>query len=276
MLSIPKQSNALLLTAALSLIATLAPSTPAQTSTRPLEFEVATIKPVDPHASSIITGTDVYPDGIVKLNGLPLRTMIQEAFNLNYWQVTGVQPWMDKNLYNVVGEPPDSIRQSQPDTRHTWYTIDDPRLREMLQTLLIQRFHLTFHRTTQTGKVYFLVRTSKPLALHPTKPVAADSSAPQSTSASIGWAEGWMLSDTTMPELANFAGSYVLHRPVLDHTGLTAAFDYRSAPEESNSSLIDQETSFLNLLKEVGLKLQSSTGQEEILTIDHAEPPSPN
>jgi uncharacterized protein (TIGR03435 family) len=279
MLSIPKQRTTHLLCTALILIASFAPSTKAQTPatpTQPLEFEAATIKPVEPNPSGIAQGTDVDPDGIMRLNALNLKTMVQEAFNLNYWQIAGGEPWMEKNLYNVVAEPPDATRQSQPNTRHTWYNMDDPRLREMLQTLLIERFHLKVHRTTQIGKVFFLERTSKPLGLQLSKVAPPDPSSPQSTSGSIGWAEKWVLSNTTMPELANFASSYILHRPVLDHTGLSGAFDYRSPPDDPHASIPDQDSSFMQMLKDVGLKLTPSTGPTEILTIDHAELPSPN
>jgi uncharacterized protein (TIGR03435 family) len=254
--------------------------THAQTTTpQPLEFEAATIKP----SSGGMTGTDIAPDGVVRLNALSLKTMVQEAFNLDYWQINGGEPWMEKNLYNVVAEPPDAIRQSHPDTRHTFYTITDPRLREMLQTLLIQRFQLKVHSTTQTGKVYFLERTSKPLALHPAKADTPPSTtgsanvpAPKSRGGNIGWAGAWNLDDTTMPELANFAGSYILRRPVLDHTGLTGAYDYRASSDDPNAPMADRDASFLNLLKEAGLKLTPSTGPLETLTIDHAEPPTPN
>jgi uncharacterized protein (TIGR03435 family) len=285
MLWMPKQGTAFLLCAALSLITIFAPPTNAQTpsaATPPaspktdqlLEFEVATIKPVDQRALTPM-GTDIDPGGMVKLNG-SLKNMIEVAFNVSSWQIEGGEAWMGKNLYNVVGEPPDTVRQTRPDTRHTWYSIEDPRLREMLQALLIERFQLKVHRTTQIGKVYFLERTGKPLALLPTKAVSADPSSPQSRFGSVGWAERWVLYDTTMPELANFASSYVLHRPVLDHTGLTGAFDYWSAPEVSNTPQVDQESSFMSLLHEVGLTLEPAQGQAKMPVIDHAELPSPN
>ena len=275
---IHKLLTAALLCAALTLTPAFEPSAIAQ-SAHPLEFEVATIKP----SSNGSTGTDIDPDGIVKLNNLSLKGLVEVAFNASYWQIAGGEPWMQKNVFDVVGEPPDAFRQSLPDTSHTWYTITDPRLREMLQTLLIQRFQLKIHRTTQIGKVYFLERTSQPLALHPTKAAASDPSSPQSSYGEISFSGvsgsgdsqlgAWFLFNATMPQLANFASSNLLHRPVLDHTGLTGSFDYRSIPTEWNS---DRTFSFMDFLKEVGLKLTPSTGPAEILTIDHAELPSPN
>jgi uncharacterized protein (TIGR03435 family) len=285
MLWMPKKSTAFVLCAVVSAGFMFAPSAMAQTSSAPsaqagpgtgrlLEFEVATIKPEGPQDHE--QGTDVDPSGIVRLHNLSLKAMIGEAFDVSYWQIEGGDPWMEKNLYNVVGQPPDNVRQSMPDTRHTWYTIADPRLREMLQALLIQRFQLKVRRTTQMGKVYFLERTAKPLALIPTKAVPAASASPQGVYGEVAWAEQWVLSNATMPQLADFASSYVLHRPVMDHTGLTGAFDYRSPPDDPNTSPLDHDSSFMQMLKNVGLELEPGTGPAEMLVIDHAELPSPN
>jgi uncharacterized protein (TIGR03435 family) len=275
MSSTPNRRTILILCATLTLIAACPRYAQAQTAP-PLEFEAATIKPVDPHASMTMMGTDVTPDGVVKLYGQSLITMIEDAFDLNYVQITGGEPWMETNRYNVVAEPPDVIRPSHPDTRLTWYTLDNPRLREMLQTLLIQRFNLKIHRTTQIGQVYLLERTSKPLGLRPAKVDNPAEPVRKRRAGNIGWAGAWYLDDATMPELANFAGSNELNRPVLDHTGLTGAFDYRAAPDATHASPVDQDNSFLQMLEDVGLKLTPSTGPVETLTIDYAEPPTPN
>lgn len=255
-----------------SAIAQSAALTSTSTTSKPYKFEVATIKPAD----GGLTGTDIDPGGIVKLHSLPLKTMIAEAFNVEYWQIEGGEPWMEKNQYDVVGKPPDDFARTMPDTRHTWYTINDPRLREMLQALLIQRFSLKIHRSTKPGKIYLLETSGNTLALKPIKTIP-----PQQASAAnstIGWgAEHWVLSDTTMPQLAEFASGTYIHRPVVDRTGLTGAFDYRSPEaEDSNTFWADPQGSFLRMLKGAGLKLEPSTGDVETLVIDHAELPTPD
>jgi uncharacterized protein (TIGR03435 family) len=279
MLSIPIQRTSLLLCAALTLIAANTPTGQAQTPAQPLEFEAATIKP----SAGMGPNIDITANGVVQLQGFSLKGMIVAAFNVNFWQIADSEPWMGKNTYDVIGKPPDAIRQSHPDTRHTFFTIADPQLREMLQTLLIERFQLKIHRTTQTGKVFFLERTDKPLAFHPSKVAPVDPCAPQSTYGEITFSGvsgsgdsplgAWLLFNVTMPEIADFASSNLFHRPVLDHTGVAGGFDYRSAPTDWNS---DQKATFLEFLKDVGLKLTPSTGPAEILTIDHAELPTPN
>jgi uncharacterized protein (TIGR03435 family) len=239
-------------------------------------FEAATIKPVDPNAADRSVGTEVQPGGTVKLNSLSLKAMVAEAFNVNYWQVEGGEKWMEDNSYNVVAKPPDTIPASSFDTRHTWFTLADPRLREMLQSLLMERFQLKVHRSTQMGKVYFLQRTAKPLALVSNKNSSAAAASPYGNTGTIGYTDQWVLSNTTMAELATFASSYILHRPVLDHTGLTGTFDYRTPREDRDLSPIDQNSSFVEMLNQAGLKLESGRGEVEMLTIDHAALPTPN
>lgn len=242
------------------------------------EFKVATIKPVDPKASSILVGADVEPGGTVKLSGFSLKGMIQVAFDVSTWQITGGEAWMEKDRYNLVGQPPDAVRQSMPNTRHTVVSIQDRQLREMLQTLLIQRFQLKIHHITQTGKVYFLERTGKKLALLPVKPVSADTSSPQSGFGSIEIYGRRGIYSTTMPQLARFA-STIVHRPVSDHTGLTGAFNFLAVPADQQDSNVYQTepiSSLMNLLNDMGLKLEPGKGQAEMLTIDSAQQPSPN
>ena len=182
---------------------------------------------------------------------------------------------MDKQRYNVVAKPPEAFRQTMPDTRHTLFTIKDERLRQMLQTLLIERFQLKVHRETSTGKVYLLERSGKTLRLKPVD-VAAVNASPYGNLGETSWVEGWGLYNETMPELANFASGYEMHRPVLDRTGLTGAFNYRSAHEDWSTYQADPDGSFLRLISELGLKLVPATGPVEMLVIDHAERPSPN
>ncbi|HEY5382732.1 MAG TPA: TIGR03435 family protein [Acidobacteriaceae bacterium] len=283
----PQPRTSILLCAALSLPIIFAPSAHAQTpssstpQTNPkpgqlVEFTVATIKPVNPKSSSIRTEVELEPDGIVKIYGFPLKAIIHIAFNVDYWQIIGGDAWTNKNLYNIVGEPPDAIRQSRVDMRHTADSIEDPHLRQMLQALLIQRFQLKIHTVTQVGKVYFLERTDKKLALVPVKSAGVDTPSPLTPSGAVEIYGRRGIYDTTMSQLASFASGYVLHRPVLDHTGITGAFNYVAPPEDSKEYQADPLGSFMNLLNDMGLKVQTAKGPAEMLVIDHAELPSPN
>jgi uncharacterized protein (TIGR03435 family) len=268
---------------AFALILALAPCSeaqttpPAQNSKKPLpQFEVATIKPVTTKAV-ITEGVDVYPGGRIRLNGMNLKDMVGIAFNLSYWQIVGGDS-MDRDRYNLVAQPPQEVRSTSPDTRHTVYGIQDERLRQMLQALLIEQFQLNVHRETKTGKVFLLVKNGKPLLLTTTRAVSedADEGAAPDSFGSIGFAGKWVLYNTTMPQLAKFASDNMTRAPVLDRTHLTGSFDYWGPPEDWNAYEADMPGSFFHMLGEIGLKLVPSKGPVETLVIDHAEPPSPN
>jgi uncharacterized protein (TIGR03435 family) len=111
--------------------------------------------------------------------------------------------------------------------RHSDSEIEDEHLREMLQALLIDQFQLKFHRETKTGPVYLLERSGKTVKLVPTK--AGSTKHPiggAGFSGDVGFAGGrWVLYNVSMEQLADFAGN-LLHRPVLDRTGLDGSFDF--------------------------------------------------
>ena len=248
-------------------------TTPAEPATE-LSFEVATIRPVDPKVGHVV-GVNVYPGGRVVLNSLSFKTMLCVAFNLSYWQLSGGQKWMDKISYDVQAIPPQAL-ESSISAQHTLFGIEDERLRKMLQRLLADRFKLKFHREERMGKVYLLERAGKRLALQPSPTAEGAEYETNPHRGSIGFAERWVLRDTTMPQLSKFASDYMLHCPVLDRTKLNVAFDYTSQPEDWNTYQQDPTGSFLNLVRDLGLKLKAARGPVSILVIDYADEPSPN
>jgi uncharacterized protein (TIGR03435 family) len=143
----------------------------AQTSAPKLEFEVASIKPVNPNVGHE-TGVKIYPGGRILIPTASLKGLIMVAFHLSYWQISGADGWMEKDEYDVQAKPPENLRGRIKNPEHSWYEMSDARLREMLQTLLIDRFQLKFHYETKTGQIYLLKRSGKTLRIRPTDPDA--------------------------------------------------------------------------------------------------------
>lgn len=242
---------------------------------RSLTFEVATIKPISPGGMHMV-GSTVLGNGTVQIRTASLKSLICNAFDLSAWQVSGLDQKTEKELYDIDAKPPevsDSLRYS---TRRTLRGIEDPRLRQMLQALLIDRFQMKFHRKVETGAVYLLERTGKKLFLKPSE-AAASSDYPSGEVAAVG-GNGWGLHDTSMPELASFLSNSLVHRPVLDRTELLGAFDFHSQFILTNEQFHDPD--FMDTLKpvisEMGLKLVSGKGQVETFVVDYAAEPSPN
>jgi uncharacterized protein (TIGR03435 family) len=243
-------------------------------------FDVATIKPIDIRPGvTHVNGADVYPNGRVDLPTVSLKSLICSAFDVSGWQLAGGEKWMAEEQYDVVAKAPED---SKPyDLRHTWYRLEDARLRQMLQALLIDRFQLKVHRETNTGQVYLLVKSGKTIPLKPTDaPSAIHPRAPEGLGSIGNAGDTWVIYNTSMRQLANFVGDFYLHRPVVDQTGLSGSYDFEwkmllSNPDEPDP-ILGSKDELMQFIQVMGLKLMPSAGPVETLVIDHAERPSPN
>ena len=239
------------------------------------EFEVATIKPAattDRDGPSFV----ISPNGMVKITNLPLKTLILAAYDLEGWQVTGGPGWIDSDSYDVEAKPPDpSDGVPAYNIHHGDWTVDDPKLRAMLQALLEDRFQLKTHLIVKKGPVHVLERSDRELTLTPSKhPLRGGRGG-------IGFARGVGLLSTTMPQFTQYL-SLLFRETVIDKTGLTGQYDFRSktvlTPEDlpPSSDSADILNLFLPAIKEMGLKLARSTGPVTTLVIDSAARPSAN
>jgi uncharacterized protein (TIGR03435 family) len=242
-------------------------------------FEVATVRLTDTHQARW-TGVKVDPGGRVQIHGAPLKGLVSIAFHLSYWQISGGEKWIGEDLYDIEAKPPEEMQPRITNIRHSVWGIEDEKLCQMLQALLTDRFQLRFHREIKTGDIYFLETSGKPVRLVPAidRSKGEQASSPAGFSGEIEFTDAtWYLFNTSMPQLARFAGNYIVHRPVLDHTGLAGSFDYKSPTQLGpDQRQIDLASAFPLLLSEIGLKLQAAKGPVETLVIESAERPSDN
>jgi uncharacterized protein (TIGR03435 family) len=255
--------------AILALVAPLAAGAQATPQPSPLRFEVASVKPTDLNQRQIVHRTRVYPGGRISISACDLRGLVLIAFHIPAWQLVSRESWMEEVMYEVDARAPESTPATVTDLRSTTYNIEDERVREMMQALLIDRFQLKFHRETKPGDVYLLERSGKPLAL---QPAAANPSWN-----GLGYNDGqWIMRSMGMPQLASFAND-MLSAPVLDRTELSGLFDYKERDaDEPPVYGGDRSDSFQRFLHEFGLKLERTRGPVETFVIDSAARPSPN
>lgn len=258
------------------LLALLAPLYCAGQPAASLQFEAATVRPAAPEHSM---SAHIYPGGRLLMTHYTLKTLIQVAFEIPYWGISGGEPWAANDEFDVEGKPPASAVPQIHNLRYSLFSIPDDSLRAMLQSLLIDRFQLKFHRETKTGGVYILRRGAGPLRLKPTEQPSPEKPDPQNNKSfgSIGRGSGYSIFVTSMPELARFASTFVIHAPVIDQTGLEGAFDYRQKSDRDGTNNVDDNLgTFRDFLSEAGLKLDRDKGPVETFVIDHAEKPSAN
>jgi uncharacterized protein (TIGR03435 family) len=115
----------------------------AQNNTAALRFEVASVRPVkidtDPHGVPLVVN-----HGRVALEDASLRQIIGHAYNVQRVRVLNCPSWCDSEGFDVVAKAGD------PDA-----TQDQ--IRQMLQTLLLERFKLAAHREKGEMQMYALV-----------------------------------------------------------------------------------------------------------------------
>ncbi len=215
-----------------------------------------------------------------------LRLLIQTAWNVKDYQITGGPGWAGSDRYDVQA------------TTDSDASFDQKRL--MLQALLEDRFQLMLHRETKESQVYELVAAKGgvklPPSIYETCVVPPRAQSPgRDPSKDCGFMRMSPSSvDATainMEQLA-LALSNALQRTVIDRSGLTGIFDVRLEwtadqstpglmapglpPAAPNATDPNGKSIFTTVQEQLGLKLESAKGPVDFLVIDRLERPSEN
>ena len=228
-----------------------------------LVFDAATVKPNNSGSGS--SGTES-TNGLLRITNQTLLRMIQYAYDVRDFQISGGPAWIRSDRYDVIAKPEGSVHDQQ--------------LRQMLQSLMAERFKLQLHRQTQEGPTYALIIGKNGPKLQSTSAGASDNSGISTNS--NGVTTKMKGTQVTMVELAASLGNRV-GRPVIDKTGLSGKFDFELSwvadlatntpdPAADNSG----PSIFTALQEQLGLRLDSQKGPIETLLIDHAEKPTEN
>lgn len=247
---------------------------PAQTVTSPMKFEVASIKPADPHFTGVSASRDA-GEGL-DVRNISVRNLITLAYSLRDFQLKGGPSWIDSESYDVIAKAPGAtdIAQESIDRRKTRFE----RVQERLRSLLADRFGLVVHRESRDQPVYFLT-----IAKNGTKLVAVPSpNGPPRKEEGRGRSQGFAVPiEMLVATLSNAA-----HLTVIDRTGMTGRFDYAlkwdpsSAFLSANPDAPPPDASALTLFaavqEQLGLRLEPGKAPIDVVIIDHVEHPSAN
>jgi uncharacterized protein (TIGR03435 family) len=221
-------------------------------------FEVAVIRPTAADATSG-TSFNAYEGGRIRIVNEPVKLLIRTAFQLQNAQIAGGPTWLETDRYDIeakTGRP----EKPAPGT-----------LEPYLQNMLIERFHLKFHREMRELTVWALAAAKagpKLKVKQEGETNAMNTSGGKEVSRLVATA-------ASMPLLARYIGNR-LGAIVQDKTGLTDAYDFTlewapgQGPETTAPSLITA------LREQLGLRLESQKSPVEVLIIDKLERPSEN
>jgi uncharacterized protein (TIGR03435 family) len=229
-------------------------------------FEVASIKPsssAELDAIKLSGRSGLFPEqGIsvtgnrVTVLGLTPYTLIRAAFSLRAPQLSSTPTWTANESYDISAQAENPLTFAQA--------------RQMLQTLLTDRFQLAFHYEIKEGSAYTLAvgKTGHKL----TESLALE----YSTHVTSGSSQIHMrIACTTIPQLCARLSTF-MDRPIVDQTNLKGVFDLTLdfAPEGVDST--EFPSIFTALQEQLGLKLESAKAPIKVLVVDRMERPSAN
>jgi uncharacterized protein (TIGR03435 family) len=219
-------------------------------------FEVASIRP-NPSGGNRI---EVTP-GRLTITSATLGTCIKWAYNLQDSQISGANSQtsglLNSERYDIVAKSAEPLPVSQ--------------LKLMLQSLLAERFRMTFHEETKEMNSYALVVDKNGPKFH-----ESQSDAPSQQQGSR-YIRRW--TGTSMTELAAVFGE-AMEAPVVDETGLSARYDLSldlTPYLPTGGERPDISSIVLTAIREeLGLKLESRKSPVSVMVVDHLDRPSPN
>jgi uncharacterized protein (TIGR03435 family) len=260
-------------------------------------FEVASVKQNTSGDGRILIQNQ--PGGRVTMTGVPARQLIQQAYQLQQFQLVGGPSWLANDRFDIVakmaGEPKPFVPgQPQP-------------IMLALRPLLAERFKLKLHKETRDLDVYNLVMLKPGVPGPALKPATTDCVAqanarrggpppggpPQPPGPNDPFPCGLM----GMPGMIRMGGMPLSQitqmltgqtgRMVFDRTNLTGNWDFMlrfafeqrgGAPPPPGVNLPapdpDAPSLYTALQEQLGMKLESAKSPVEVTVIDSAEHPA--
>jgi uncharacterized protein (TIGR03435 family) len=192
--------------------------------------------------------------GSLTMRNVSLKSCVIWAYRIKDYQLSGPS-WLTDERYDIAAKSPDPVPVEQ--------------LKEMMQTLLAERFALQFHRQTKELSIYALVAGANGPKLH--KVAAGGDSEMRMKDGSL------IFNNTSMPQFADHLEIMrrQVDRPVVDRTGLTGVFDFSlkfaDTDTDMRTAMVQGDSaSVFNLIQQqIGLKLEAKKGPVEIIVIDY-------
>lgn len=224
----------------------------------PQRFEVAVIRPSQA-ATSTGTSFNLFEGGRIRITNEPVRLLIRAAFQLQNAQIAGGPAWLDTDRYDV------EAKTGRPEK------INPDQLHPLIETLLVERFHLKFHWEMRELTVYALAVAKGGPKL---KPKAEGEGSAMNTSGGPRRSQ-LVATAVSMELLAGYVGNR-LGRIVVDKTQLSDSYDFTLdwSPDEASDSPAPPLVTALR--DQLGLRLESQKNPVKVLVIDSIERPSEN
>lgn len=234
------------------------------------KYDVVTVKPSDPSK----------PGKLFTIRGrqvLTINTTVSDLITFGYSlqtkQIINAPSWMDEK-FDVDGVPD---IEGQP---------NEQQMRLLIANALEQRFGLKFH-TEQRAMTAYALSVAKG------GPKLTVTAAPEGGPGNFlfGGLGDLHTSNLSMKEFCHGMQEAVMDKPVVDQTGLTGRYDFnlKWTPDQSQFASFGAHipppdpndtnappSLFTALQEQLGLKMESTKANVDVMVIDHIDKPSAN
>ena len=241
------------------------------------------------------------PGGRFTATNIPLKELIKIAYSVQQFQITGGPTWINSDRWDIEakGEGGAGDLRSMTEEQRT---IELDKRRQMIKSLLADRFQLTMHKESKEGAIYALVVAKngpKIKELPPEEPKKAkEGEAPPPGKPDPGhpmrggmrMGRGELNGEGIKLQFLAEALSNALGRKVVDNTGLKGdySFQLKWTPDENHDGGFkgpgdgppppdaNGPSIFTAVQEQLGLKLESQKGPLDLFVIDRVEKASDN
>ena len=226
------------------------------------EFEVASVKLVDPDVRGSHFHEHSDPRRIA-LTGT-MHSFILRCYGIISGQLGNEPDWFKTQLYSIEG------------VASTPATADQ--MTEMLRNLLSERFQLKLHRGERDLAVFALEIAKGGPKFEEWK----QGEAPQEREVPPGNLARRFTSLTELTSTLNSGGNFILDRPVIDRTHLVGKYNIQlitaieTQPDDSGRRTQQFPNLLYDLQSQLGLKLVSDHVSMPYYTVEHSAKPTPN
>jgi len=239
-------------------------------------FEVAIIRPSDPNPSNtVLVGMSADPS-IVRYRNLTLRDAIRGAYKVRDFQIVAPD-WLSTARFEIDAKLPAGANTDQ--------------IPEMFQSLLEERFGLTWRHESKEMQVYALLpgkdgpKLKEAEKQKDDQPLAMGTDGKPRPMVMFGGSSLAVTITAPSASLLTFVGvaSRFTSRPLVDETGVEGQYDFKltftpevstglmQAPLDNPDAANDPTPPLSDALKQFGLRIEPRKGPVEMFVVTHIE-----
>lgn len=251
---------------ALLLIGVTVTALPLAAQSESPRFEVVSVKPNTGSDLSISFGP-IPPDGLTMINR-SLESVVRYAFRVDDKRLSGLPAWAFDERFDI------NAKASRP--------ISEDERRQMVQSLLIDRFNLKARREPREQQVYVVtrLRPDGPLGSGLRPQPGCDTTGPvECVRGGSAYPNAGKLAirGATIGQLAEGMLTSLVESVVRDESNIAGVFDVELSWRPASADANDPRPSLFTAIEEqLGLKLNATRRPVDVIVIESIQRPTPD